>query len=92
MAERLARAPGVLWRDLPGEVLLLDDSMTTPVAVVGPTAEVWDLLDVPRTVEELVHVLATTHGETEDVVGTGVRATIDELVARGLVVPAPHDQ
>jgi hypothetical protein len=82
----LARAPDVLWRELPGEVILLGPTHELPLAVVGSTAAVWSLLTTPRTLDELASELARTYELDPDDIRSDVAATVDRLVDEGLLV------
>jgi hypothetical protein len=84
-ATRLVRSPDVLWRDLTDEVLLLGDGLTTPLAVVGPSADLWALLAEPRSVDELVAHLAARYQEEPATVRASVEATLESLEASGLI-------
>jgi Coenzyme PQQ synthesis protein D (PqqD) len=78
---------GVVAAELDGDVTLFDGTETA--FVLNPTAaDLWDLLADPRDLPSLVAVLADRYGTTAAAITADVRTLVDELAARGLVVPA----
>jgi hypothetical protein len=56
-----------------------------PSTLAGSAAEVWDLLDQPRTLADLVGALAERYAVGEDELRTDLVAVLDDLGAKGLV-------
>jgi hypothetical protein len=91
--ESVGRAPGVLWRELPGAVVILqpDDSV---VRLTGPGALLWVLLDHAATIAELEDAFAGRDSpvgdEPEPAPGAGdqIRTYVIELRDLGLVTTA----
>ena len=88
--EIVGRAPGILWRELPGAVVILqpDDSV---VRLTGPGALLWMMLDHAATIAELEDAFAAPSsldgGEAQDTIDTGgqIRTYVAELRDLGLV-------
>ena len=53
--------------------------------LAGAAADVWHLLDVPRTMDDLVDILTNVYPVSSDVVTADVDSLLDDLVQRGLV-------
>ena len=91
--ETVGRAPGVLWRELPGAVVILqpDDSV---VRLTGPGALLWVMLDHAATIAELEDAFASPTASGDDEadapVDTGeqIRTYVAELRDLGLVTTA----
>jgi len=79
------RREDVLWRRSLDSVILLPVGVEDPMTLPGTGASVWDLLEEPATVAELVAVLAEAYGAERTVVEHDVRALLDELEALGAV-------
>ena len=77
---RWRRRPGVLWRrTLRGLVVLAPDG-DEPVAVTGSVDELWDLLETPHRLDELVGTLASRYPDIDPTVLEGdVGAVLDRL-------------
>jgi hypothetical protein len=69
-------------------LLDLDHLDRPPMILEGSGAVVWQLIDGERDVDALVAEVASYYDESEDTVGPGVRAFLEELEARRLVVTA----
>ena len=57
-----------------------------PSTLAGSAAEVWELLDEPRPLAELVDTLAERYDVGEDELRTDLVAVLEDLRAKGLVV------
>lgn len=88
MEPRYVRAGGVLHRRTLDRALVRrpDGPLHT---LPGTAAEVWALLDRPRSVGELAAALAERYDATGPEIGAGVTALVERLLAAGVVVPAP---
>jgi hypothetical protein len=81
---RLTRAPDILSRSCLTTVLVRLRGAPT-VGLVGAAAEVWELLDVERSVAEVAERLAERHGTTAAEVLRELPRLADELLALGVV-------
>ena len=79
------RREDVLWRRSLDAVILLPADADDPVTLPGTGASVWDLLEEPASVAELVTVLAEAYDEDPAVVDHDVRALLAELESLGAV-------
>lgn len=86
---RLMRASDVLWRSVPGGVVLLAPSDHEAVVLVGPGAELWEELAEPRHLEEVALDLATRYGAPPQVVTEDLLALAVDLTRRGLLRHCP---
>jgi hypothetical protein len=83
------RREDVLWRRSLDAVMLLPEGVDDPVTLPGTGASVWDLLEEPATLAELVTILAEAYdGADAAVVEHDVRALLAELEQLGAVT---HD-
>ena len=73
------RREDVLWRRSLDSVILLPIDADEPVTLPGTGASVWDLLDEPATVDQLVVVLAEAYDADPATVEHDVRALLGEL-------------
>lgn len=89
--DRWVRSPAVLWRTAPGFLVVADvDGELTRAE--GPAAAIWDLLDEPRTIEQIAGRLAGDFDAPIAEVRDDVSRFVEELAGRGLVVPGlPRD-
>jgi hypothetical protein len=84
-----AHEPSVLAEELDDE-LCLYLARTSDVAVLNRTAaEVWDLADGRHTPAEISAGLADRYGQVAAVLLPEVRSVLDDLTARGFLVPGP---
>jgi hypothetical protein len=81
----LVRSPDVLTRSFADEVLLASPAGGDVDRLEGSAAEVWDLLEEPRSMEDLVSTLARAYGVPAEQVRSGVEALLRELLERGWV-------
>lgn len=79
------RRPDVLWRRSVEAVILGAASGGDPVTLTGTGAAVWDLLEEPTTLADLVAVLAAEYGADPAVVEHDVAALLADLQALGVV-------
>ena len=83
------RRDGVLHRELTDGVLVLAPDADRAVALLGTGADLWDALDRPTSLTEVVDDLATRYGADPDVVAADTREALQALVAQGLVEEGP---
>jgi hypothetical protein len=80
------RAADVLSRSFADEVLLAAPRRNEVDQLKGPAADVWDLLDRPRTLADVVEQLKKRYGGAPvERVQDDVQALLDDLVERGWV-------
>lgn len=80
----LERAPDVLWRVIPG-CLLLAKADGAVTEIHGPVREVWELLAQPVDERRLVDLVAERFAADRATVEPELRALLAELVQRGFV-------
>jgi hypothetical protein len=83
------RRDDVLWRRSLDAVILLPVGADDPLTLPGTGANVWDLLEVPATLAELVATLADAYDEDPAVVQHDVSALLTELESLGAVTQEP---
>jgi hypothetical protein len=76
-----------LSRRLTTGALLLAPTAPEPVLLNEEAAAIWDLLDGPTTVDDLVHLLAARYGLGADVLGPAVAAALDGLAGAEVATP-----
>ena len=79
------RRDDVLWRRSLDAVIVLPVGADEPSTLPGTGAIVWDLLEEPATVAELVAILADAYEEDPAVVDHDVRALLADLETLGAV-------
>ncbi len=79
----LARAPGVLWRRTLRGVLVAAPGEEEPLLVTAPGDVVWDLLEQPRTREELVDALARSFDAEPGRIESDLAPVLAALLERG---------
>jgi hypothetical protein len=79
-------SPDVVWRDLDGEAVLLDLSTGVYFGLNEVGTRIWQLLDEGRDHESIVGAIAAEFDAERDAIDADVRALVEKLQARGLVV------
>lgn len=79
------RHPEVLWRRSLDAVVLLPAAANEPVTLPGTGAVVWDLLEEPATLPDLVATLHDVYGEDPATIEHDVTALLERLEALGAV-------
>jgi hypothetical protein len=82
-SSRLCRSEGVVWRRTMEGVVVLPAHAAEPIALLGPAANMWEMLAEPLTAAELIAALAEHYGVEPDRVTNEIRATLDGLLRRG---------
>lgn len=82
--ELWARRPTVVWRTAPGFLVVADVAGEVTMAE-GPSPEIWELLDRPRTIDQLVDELAERYGAPVDLVRADVSRFLRDLGAADVV-------
>ncbi len=68
------------------EETLVVDPKTREVHLLNPTAtRIWELLEAPRTIDELLGTLGREFDATEDTLRGDVALLLEELGAKGLI-------
>jgi hypothetical protein len=80
---RLARADGILSRRLLDGIMLLTPDSGEPLRISQPGAVIWQLLDEPRTITDLVATLAKLYGVDAVVIDSDVRPILQILADYG---------
>lgn len=83
---RFARAPDALWREMAGVTLIRTVDLPEVVELRGTGLLLWAALVEPATADELGADLAAVLDAPVDVVARDVRAALDELVRRRVVI------
>ncbi len=83
------RRDDVLWRRSLDAVILLPVGVDDPMTLPGTGASVWDLLEEPASLAELVAILADAYEEDPTVVEHDVRTLLTELEGLGAVTRDP---
>ncbi len=78
-----------LWRRSLDAVILLPVGVDDPMTLPGTGASVWDLLEEPASLAELVAILADAYEEDPTVVEHDVRTLLTELEGLGAVTRDP---
>jgi len=82
-------SPDVVFRDLEGEAVLLDLSSGRYFGLNAVGTRIWTLLDTGTPVERIVQTIAEEYDADAAQIGRDVKALIDELASRGLIVRGP---
>jgi hypothetical protein len=83
------RRADALERRLPDGVMVLGAVPGDPIAVRGPAAAVWELLETPASVAALVATLAEIARVEPRTIVADVDVVIDRLAASGAIEPVP---
>jgi hypothetical protein len=75
----------VLWRDVQGEVVILDQDGGLILGLNGTGARVWSLLDGARPLADIAAELAAVHELPRGQIEPDVLAFARQLLDRGLV-------
>ena len=81
----VAAREGQLSTSLAGEVVILDVERGVYFGLDGVGAKVWELLQTPCSVIDIVDRLAPQYDVPRDTLQTDVHALLEDLAGRGLV-------
>jgi hypothetical protein len=84
LAVRYTRHPFAVWRSIP-DALVVTVGSPAPLRIAGSAALVWQHLEQPATVEDIVRRLETEVEVPAARLQEDVSHLLDELVARGVV-------
>jgi hypothetical protein len=82
---RFRHSPGTLYRSVGGDVLVAAPDREDFDLLAGAGSAVWHLLDVPRTLSEIVEMTGEIYGMPATAVAADVEALVDELIGRHLI-------
>ena len=82
------RDEGIAWKEVDGEILLLDVATSTYLSVNQSAALLWQQLHAGTTREELVRALAETYELDDQTAADDVDAFLADCRDRGLLVDA----
>lgn len=82
---RWRRREDVLWRRSLDAVVVLPAGTDEPVAIAGTGAAVWDLLEEPGTLDEIVEALLERYEADAAVVSHDVVELLERLAEMGAV-------
>lgn len=89
---RYQQRPAVQRHLAGGRMLVQALDAATSVSLSGSAPAIWELLEVPSTVDELTDALIEQYSDTRERIEVGVRAALDsfesqELLDMGVEVP-----
>jgi Coenzyme PQQ synthesis protein D (PqqD) len=79
-----------VWCDLEGEVAVLQISSGVYFGLEGPGCEMWDFIQQPKTVTQIVDHLMTSYEVTREICERQTLAFLEEMATRGLVSVHTH--
>ena len=85
MPRRIAGDPAARWRRCLDGVVVMAGDADEPVLLKAPGDAIWQLLQEPRTVEELIDELATEFAGDRASIADDVAAFVADLQRAGLV-------
>jgi len=71
------RRSDALWRRTNSGVVVLGVSATRPTIVTGPAADLWELLEAPVRIDDVIDQIARLHGTTGGRVRADVTAVLE---------------
>lgn len=81
----LVRATDVLSRTGAFGVVVLGCRSPKPITLSGSGVEIWEMFETPRSVADLVGILAREYQVDASVVAADVEPVIDHLVEQGIL-------
>lgn len=81
--ERFVRSPSVLWRKVPGRVLVLTGDEEHEL--LGPAADVWLMLEQSCTMDEVSDALSRRFEVAESTLKSDLAGLFSKLVSLGLL-------
>lgn len=83
---RYRQNPEIAWRRIDGDVLLVDPGRSQMRQLNAVGALVWETLDAPRTLDELVDAVVARFETSAAQARTDVQAFLEKLQQRELVL------
>ncbi|SUZ32341.1 hypothetical protein ROE7235_02097 [Roseibaca ekhonensis] len=80
------RATNVVSAEMDGETVIMSLEKNVYFGLSGSGGRVWDLLETPATLAELVDTLSQEYDVTPETCRADVMAVLDDMQANGLVV------
>ncbi len=90
MTARVIPSPDALSRELDGEILLLDLKTSQYFGLSGSGARIWQMVEAGHDGHNIVAALMREFDADDAQIRADVTGLLDDLVARGLLVAAPH--
>ena len=81
----VCRDPDTLWRHVLDGLLVIAPQMEEPIEISMPGDVVWQLLDEPMAIGDLVHTLAMRFGEATSAIQPDVNDLLHALLAAGAI-------
>ena len=79
------RSDDVVWREVDGEIIVLEMGTGTYLNLNGSAGIIWRALSTPARVEELVDLLVETYGISQQTAASDTLALLADLRDRSLV-------
>jgi hypothetical protein len=86
---RWRRQPGATWRQTLRGVVVLAPGAEEPVTIAGSGGAVWELLDRPRTTEDLVSELSQRYSTDPETVRRDLDGLLAQLAGAGALEEVP---
>lgn len=80
----IARHPDVLWRRSLGCVIALPPNQDTVITLMAPGDTIWQMMERPRSIDDLASELLTTFAADADDILRDVETFVSSLVDAGL--------
>jgi hypothetical protein len=74
---------------LAGEVVILDVEGGVYFGLDGVGAKIWELLQAPRSISEIIELLAPQYDVARDIFAADVQELLEDLAGRGLIEVDP---
>lgn len=86
---RYQQNPEIAWRRVDGDVLVVDPGQAQIRQLNATAAAVWEALESPRSIDELVEAVCARFDTTPQVARPDVESFLGELRERDLVTEVP---
>lgn len=88
---RFQRSPDALYRRVGEEILLAKPELDDFDALSTTAAATWELLQNPRTLSDVVQLLAAAYAVSPQLISSEVEALLRDLLRRGWIEEADGD-
>ena len=92
MSARVVVQPSVIYRDVSGEIVLLDLQSGVYYGLDAIGSRMWQLLIEQRDVDEVCSIMVDEYETSSDVLRTDVDRLVSELAEKGLVSIHPSGE